>query len=88
LEKINYNMKIWLRVGTDECDSIHHSLVINDKCATGWEIYALNECPEDAIIGRRLIDGYDLIEAITLGYEAAKQGELLEINIIKDQEEK
>lgn len=34
----------------------------------------LNECPEDAIIGRDLFDAGDFIEAVKLGFRIAKRG--------------
>lgn len=44
-----------------------------------FHVHDLNECPEDAIIGRDLVDAYDLLEVLKLGYEAGKRGEELEI---------
>jgi hypothetical protein len=39
----------------------------------------LSECPEDAIIGRSLIDCCDLLDFFKMGYEAGKKNEPLEI---------
>lgn len=69
-------MKIELKEGEDYNSSPIHELYINDKNYV--RIHDLGECPEDANIGRDLIDGNDLIKYIKLGYEAGKNGELLE----------
>lgn len=37
-------------------------------------VYSLNECPEDAIIGRDLFDANDYIRALNKGIELAKKG--------------
>ena len=34
----------------------------------------LDDCPEDAIIGRDLFDGYDYIKALKLGMKLAEEG--------------
>lgn len=39
----------------------------------------LCECPEDAIIGRDLIDCEDLLIYFKAGYETAKKGETFEV---------
>lgn len=39
-----------------------------------FSAYNLNECPEDAIIGRDLFDAYDYIRALNKGIELAKMG--------------
>lgn len=39
-----------------------------------FSAYNLNECPEDAIIGRDLFDAYDYIGALNKGIELAKMG--------------
>lgn len=72
-------MKIELIEETDREDYVRHELRINEKYY--HSIGALCECPEDAIIGRSLVDGNDLIAAIKLGYDAAKNGEILDISI-------
>jgi len=76
-------MKVTLIVGQN-CDSlITHDLKIDGQ--DKWNIYPLE--PEDAIIGRDLIDGTDLIKAIKLGYDAALRGEKLEIEYEDAEEE-
>lgn len=39
-----------------------------------FSAWNLNECPEDAVIGRDLFDEKDFIKAVRLGMELAKQG--------------
>jgi|WetSurMetagenome_2_1015567.scaffolds.fasta_scaffold12484_6 hypothetical protein len=45
------------------------------------EIYDLNESPEDAIIGRGLVDGDDIIRFMKLAYEAGKKQEEFQVEI-------
>lgn len=52
-----------------------HELYLNDKELV--TIYPLTESPEDAIIGRDLISGDEIINFIKMGYEAALRGEEL-----------
>lgn len=39
-----------------------------------FSVYNLNECPEDAIIGRDLFDEHDFINAVKLGMKLAQEG--------------
>jgi hypothetical protein len=75
-------MKIVLKVSVDKTDYTEtHKLIIDEK---EYEyIYSLSECPEDAIIGRDLIDGGDIIKYIKMGFEAAKAGEELDIQTVE-----
>lgn len=68
-----------------EFGDVCHDVIVNgdDK----WSIRPLYECPEDAIIGRDLIDGFHLLEAIKMGYEAAKSGEELIFETIEEEDE-
>ena len=62
----------------DYDDSPSHDLVVldsEDKWITSYYIHSLSECSEDAIIGRDLIDGYDLINIAKIAWEAGKRGE-------------
>lgn len=34
----------------------------------------LNECPEDAILGRDLVSAYEWLDAVRLGMELAREG--------------
>lgn len=77
--KIN---KIILKENTD-WENPSQALYINDK--RSYSVCNLNEYPEDAIIGRDLIDCYDLLEMLKLGYEMHKNGEEL---VVEFKEEK
>jgi len=68
-------MKIKVVEEGEEFGETSHEVFVNGE--SKWHIHSLSECPEDAIIGRDLIDGFDLLAAIKLGYEAAKRGEEL-----------
>jgi hypothetical protein len=77
-------MNVILKITTDsDCDE-HHDLTIEDddgKEVSGCSIDPLYESPGDAIIGRCLIDGNNIIEYMELAYQAGKQGE--EFNVIR-----
>lgn len=45
-------------------------------------IHSLSECPEDAIIGRDLISCYEIKEYMKLAYEAGKNGEDFNVEVI------
>jgi hypothetical protein len=77
-------MKIILNTSFDSNGLERHRLVINEKEVA--LIQDLSECPEDAHIGRDLIDGNDIIRFIKAGYECAKAGDNLEIISQKDEE--
>ena len=70
-------MKLTLTIERNDY-SCSHDLQIDDKHV---HIGDLSECPEDAIIGRDLIDGHDILRYIQMGYDAAKRDEMLEITI-------
>jgi hypothetical protein len=70
-------MYIELKIGSDCNSSPIHELCINRKGMV--TIQDLSECPEDAHIGRDLVDGHDIIRYIKMGYEAGKNGEDLDI---------
>ncbi len=76
-------MKLKLIVKTTSDYQTRHKLTAIDgegKTDQEWHVKDLaQDCPEDAIIGRDLIDGHDIIAAIQFGYEIAKRGELLEV---------
>jgi hypothetical protein len=74
-------MKVKLTV-TERDYNVRHVLDINQG-KRKFYIHDLCECPEDAIIGRDLIDGQDLIDVMKMAYEAGKNGELLEIEEVK-----
>ena len=39
-----------------------------------YRVNNLNECPEDAIIGRDLVSAYEWLDAVRLGMELAREG--------------
>lgn len=45
-----------------------------DENGVIFNVYNLNECPEDATIGRDLFNAKDFLEAVKYGIELAKQG--------------
>lgn len=47
---------------------------VNDEEKALFRVCNLNECPEDAIIGRDLFDAHDYLKAVRYGIELAKQG--------------
>ena len=47
---------------------------VTDEDKNLFSVYNLNECPEDAIIGRDLFDAYDYLKAVRYGINLAKQG--------------
>lgn len=47
---------------------------VSDELGIKFSVYNLNECPEDAIIGRDLFDASDYLRAVRYGIELAKQG--------------
>lgn len=55
-----------------------HNLIV-DKFCKGIQIYSLSECPEDAIVGRSLIDGNDIASFMQLAADAVKNGESFEV---------
>lgn len=71
-------MDIILKTSTDSNDLPRHRLLVDGKESAF--IQDLSECPEDAHIGRDLIDGRDIIKFIKMGYDAAKAGEELNIS--------
>lgn len=56
-----------------------HILFINGKWVRS--IVPLNECPEDALIGRDLVDAHNIVEWMQLAFYAGRNGEELEIEI-------
>lgn len=78
-------MKVRLNITTDRHDMQDHTLYVNDKHVES--IGTLSECPEDACIGRSLIDGDDIIKYMRLAYEAGKAGEPLDITYTENEDE-
>lgn len=66
-------MKILFKTAEDSDGFARHEVVINDN--TTIRIHSLCDCPEDAIIGRDLIDGGQIIRYMKMAYEAGANGE-------------
>lgn len=78
-------MKLDLKISEDFSGDTTHELTILDS--NGEEIDAISirslwENPEDAVIGRDLLDGDDIIDLMTLAYAAGRRGEKLETSRI------
>lgn len=68
--------KIILKVETDTSDYYtSQTLLANDQEIAS--VSDLSECPEDAIIGRDLVDCDNIKGWIQYGYDAAKRGDEL-----------
>ena len=69
------NKKLTVKNKEDyDCYYEWESVVDKDTGRCLYYVNNLNECPEDAIIGRDLFDGSDWVEAVRYGIELAKQG--------------
>ena len=55
-------------------DYINYQEISNNEENISYYVRNLNECPEDAIIGRDLFDVDDYVKALKLGIELAKKG--------------
>ena len=55
-------------------DYINYQEISNNEENISYYVRNLNECPEDAIIGRDLFDVDDYVKALKLGMELAKKG--------------
>ncbi len=53
---------------------ITYQRVENQEGKDIFVVYNLEQCPEDAIIGRELFDAWDYLEAVQLGMNLAAQG--------------
>lgn len=73
-------MKIKLTQTYDDGDC--HMLEIENE--NTYYICPLYDCPEDAVIGRGLIDAHDLLYVLKIGYEAGKRGDTLEIEEVEE----
>lgn len=77
-------MKVLIKTYEDDYDMImHHKLFID-----GEEKLTIGRCePEDAIIGRDLVDAHDIVKFMNLAHEAGKKGEKIEVEIKEVDEE-
>jgi hypothetical protein len=63
-----------LYVKEDYYDRVTYESVRDEEDGYLFSVSNLNECPEDAIIGRDLFDAHDYLKAVRYGIELAKQG--------------
>ena len=59
---------------TDEDDFAVGVSLFDQNDSMVFSAWNLNECPEDAVIGRDLFDELDFIKAVKLGISLAQQG--------------
>ena len=69
--------KIVIRVEEDNDDDCFTSQTLFENDVEIANVSDLCDCPEDAIIGRDLVDCNDIQEWIKYGYDAAKRGDEL-----------
>jgi hypothetical protein len=67
------DMKIEIAIGTNRDELAYQEMFIDGNERLG--VYPLNECPEDAIIGRGLVSCSQIAEFMREAYEAGKRGE-------------
>lgn len=63
----------------DEYDNVNYQQVSNpeedvDNIKTNFSVSNLDDCPEDAIIGRDLFDATDYLQAVKTGIKLAQAG--------------
>ena len=66
--------KIYITTEKDDYDSIVYSKLTGEDDSIEYHVSNLDECPEDAIIGRNLFDTFDYVEALRIGMSLAKDG--------------
>lgn len=72
----------------DEYVGVRYQAVSNDEEKIYFSVNNLDECPEDAIIGRDLFTADDYVSTLNKGIELAKKGYTeIEINEIESEEE-
>lgn len=81
-------MHVNINVSQDYNGLERHEITITHENKTS-EIYigALCECPEDAIIGRDLIDGFQILDLMRIAYEAGKNEEEFIVDQTKETRE-
>lgn len=82
-------MEIKVKCEIDGDDYEHQEMTVTTADGKKKNVYVgpLCECPEDAIIGRDLIACTDIADFIEMGYNAAKNGEQLLIDIQEPEED-
>ena len=63
-----------LTISEDSYEMCETSHEVMDDNHVIFSCYNLDSCPEDAIIGRCLFNGYDYIEAVEFGMKLAQEG--------------
>ena len=58
----------------NEYIGITSSQTVYDGDKTVFDVWNLDECPEDAIIDRSLFDAHEWLSAVKYGIELARQG--------------
>ena len=76
-------MKIVIKTSENSDGNESNTVVCDGK--TIVRIHPLCDCPEDAIIGRDLIDGFQIADFMKLAHEAGKRGEDFEISEEKEE---
>lgn len=76
-EQLDIEIKHW--TDTDYCGGDSESMKIDGKHMLS--VSGLSECPEDAIIGRDLVDCCQVSRFMAQAYKAGKNGEPLNIKV-------
>lgn len=71
MEKI---LKLDIFVVENSYEGIYRENIHDEDNDIHFDVNNLNECPEDAIIGRDLFDSNDYIRALNKGIELANKG--------------
>lgn len=74
---MNIEIKHW--TDTNYCGGDTETMEINNKHRLS--VSSLSECPEDAIIGRNLVDCCQVSKFMAEAFEAGKNGETLNLKI-------
>lgn len=68
-------LTVFLAEDKNSSDEVYGQQVWSDDCDNiSYNVHNLDECPEDATIGRDLFDAKAYINTLKLGIELAKQG--------------
>ena len=75
-------MKIEIQKSTNSNDSECQDMIIDGK--SRLHVYPLDDCPEDAIIGRDLVSCVDVANYMKEAYEAGRRGENFVIEVVDE----
>jgi hypothetical protein len=78
-------MKVIIRTWEDNDYLAHQSMSINEEEVLS--VHPLSECPEDAIIGRDLVDCNQVLSLMSKAYLAGKEGEKFTVEYLNTGEE-